>query len=98
MSTPIETISFSPVDNARLMNLCGALDDNLRQIESAKEQWAMEQDKGDGDAVGMADLLGNGNFRASYLRFSPACRAGGAYIVNPIGTSAACSYYAGHNL
>ena len=35
MSTPIETISFSPVDNARLMNLCGALDDNLRQIETA---------------------------------------------------------------
>ena len=31
---PLE-VSFSPVDNQRLANLCGALDENLRQIESA---------------------------------------------------------------
>jgi hypothetical protein len=29
---PLE-ISFTPVDNQRLANLCGALDENLRQIE-----------------------------------------------------------------
>jgi phosphate starvation-inducible PhoH-like protein len=28
-------ISFTPVDNQRLANLCGALDENLRSIESA---------------------------------------------------------------
>ena len=28
-------ISFTPIDNARLANLCGALDANLRQIETA---------------------------------------------------------------
>ena len=28
-------VVFEPVDNARLANLCGALDENLRQIESA---------------------------------------------------------------
>jgi phosphate starvation-inducible protein PhoH and related proteins len=28
-------LSFTPVDNQRLANLCGALDENLRQIESA---------------------------------------------------------------
>jgi phosphate starvation-inducible PhoH-like protein len=28
-------VNFSPVDNARLANLCGALDENLRQIETA---------------------------------------------------------------
>lgn len=28
-------ISFTPVDNVRLANLCGALDENLRQIETA---------------------------------------------------------------
>ena len=28
-------ISFTPVDNQRLANLCGALDENLKQIESA---------------------------------------------------------------
>jgi phosphate starvation-inducible PhoH-like protein len=31
---PIE-ISFNPVDNLRLANLCGSLDENLRQIEAA---------------------------------------------------------------
>jgi phosphate starvation-inducible PhoH-like protein len=31
---PVE-IAFSPVDNQRLANLCGALDENLRQIETA---------------------------------------------------------------
>jgi phosphate starvation-inducible PhoH-like protein len=30
-------LSFSPVDNERLANLCGALDENLRQIETALE-------------------------------------------------------------
>ena len=28
-------ISFTPVDNHRLANLCGALDENLRQIQTA---------------------------------------------------------------
>ena len=28
-------ISFNPVDNQRLANLCGALDENLRQVETA---------------------------------------------------------------
>ena len=31
---PVE-ISFSPTDNQRLANLCGALDENLKQIENA---------------------------------------------------------------
>ena len=31
---PVE-ISFSPTDNQRLANLCGALDENLKQIEAA---------------------------------------------------------------
>ncbi len=31
---PVE-LSFTPVDNQRLANLCGALDENLRQIEAA---------------------------------------------------------------
>ena len=28
-------VSFAPVNNQRLAHLCGALDENLRQIESA---------------------------------------------------------------
>jgi phosphate starvation-inducible PhoH-like protein len=33
---PVE-ISFTPIDNQRLANLCGALDENLRSIESVLE-------------------------------------------------------------
>jgi len=32
---PPAEVSFKPVDNRRLANLCGALDENLRQIEAA---------------------------------------------------------------
>ena len=34
----IRTIAFTPVDNARLANLCGALDENLKQIENALDE------------------------------------------------------------
>ena len=30
-------VSFTPVNNQRLANLCGVLDENLRQIEAAME-------------------------------------------------------------
>jgi phosphate starvation-inducible protein PhoH and related proteins len=35
LKTKSLTVSFAPLDNARLANLCGALDENLRQIELA---------------------------------------------------------------
>ncbi len=35
MKPPSMEIAFTPVDNTRLANLCGALDENLRQIETA---------------------------------------------------------------
>ena len=35
MKTPNREVSFTPVDNPRLAMLCGALDENLRQIEAA---------------------------------------------------------------
>ncbi|MFA7240493.1 MAG: PhoH family protein [Sulfuricellaceae bacterium] len=35
MQTQNPEISFTPVDNTRLANLCGALDENLKQIETA---------------------------------------------------------------
>src|SRR5512135_3171045 len=37
MNTPSLQFTLEPVDNARLANLCGAFDENLRQIETALE-------------------------------------------------------------
>ena len=35
MKTKLTEVAFTPVDNQRLANLCGPLDENLRQIETA---------------------------------------------------------------
>jgi prepilin-type N-terminal cleavage/methylation domain-containing protein len=58
---------------------------NLRQIDGAKDQWALEQGKATGDACAMTDIVG-------YLRNEPKCSVGTtAYTVNVIGTKPACA-------
>lgn len=61
--------------------------DNLVQIESAKQQWALETEKTDGDIVTDADLFGP----TLYLKNKPVCAAGGVYTLNPIGINATCT-------
>ena len=63
---------------------------NLKQIDSAKEQWAMDNRKTTGDACQMSDLTGaNGYMKGAAT--GPVCPSGGAYTVNVIGTNPACS-------
>jgi regulator of replication initiation timing len=59
---------------------------NLRQIDAAKQQWAVENNKSD-DAIPTAlELL-------PYLRDAifPACPAGGTYTINAVGVPPTCS-------
>lgn len=58
---------------------------NLRQIESGKEQWAMANNRSDGDTIDNAEV-------ASYLKGStlPSCPAGGAYTYQDVGVSVTC--------
>ncbi len=65
---------------------------NLRQIESAKEQWAMEMKKGAADTPAQADLEPN------YVKKWPACPSGGAYTINNVATDPVCSVGAPHVL
>lgn len=70
---------------------------NLRLIDHAKEQYAMEQNKANGDPCTMADIW------PDYIKDSPqpSCPAGGTYTVGPIGETPTCSYQVGiypHNL
>ncbi|MFY9233340.1 MAG: prepilin-type N-terminal cleavage/methylation domain-containing protein [Fimbriimonadaceae bacterium] len=58
---------------------------NLKQVDSAKEQWAMENNKTTGDAVVWADLTPN------YIKAQPSCPSGGAYTVAVVGTNPSCS-------
>ena len=62
---------------------------NLRQIDSAKEQWALENGKKKGDLVSENDIKpyikldSNGNL--------PKCSKGGAYTIGRLGEDPRCS-------
>ena len=66
--------------------------ENLRQIEGAKEQWAMQANQATGAAVVTTAV-------AAYLKGSvmPNCPGGGTYSYNVIGTNASCTI-AGHTM
>ena len=59
---------------------------NLRQIEGAKQQWALENSRPQGSVVGQQDIT-------AYLpsKTFPTCPAGGAYTMNPIGLNPLCN-------
>jgi prepilin-type N-terminal cleavage/methylation domain-containing protein len=59
---------------------------NLRQIDGAKQQWALEQKKSNTDAPAAAELqvyLKNDRF--------PTCPTGGAYAVGVVSANPTCS-------
>jgi TolA-binding protein len=59
---------------------------NLRLIEAAKQQWAMDNSKTDDDIPNALELL-------PYFRDDvfPACPAGGTYTINAVGVLPTCS-------
>jgi hypothetical protein len=57
---------------------------NLRQIDAAKNQWALEKGKKTGDVPTQEDLL-------PYLSRWPHCPAGGTYTIGAIGEAPTCS-------
>ena len=65
----------------------------MKQIETAKEQWGMDQKKSNGDTVAFTDLVG----ATLYLKSTPSCPSAGTYTINPIGTVPACDI-SGHLL
>ena len=68
---------------------------NLKQMDSAKEQWAMDNKKATGDACQMSDIAG------TYMKGAaagPTCPGGGSYTVNAVGTNPACSKAAAPDL
>jgi hypothetical protein len=59
---------------------------NLRQIDGAKQQWALDKGKPAGALLTAADL-------APYMQSNtvPTCPAGGVYTLNQVGLSPLCS-------
>jgi prepilin-type N-terminal cleavage/methylation domain-containing protein len=75
-------------------NSCAA---NLKQIEGAKEQWAMVAKKGATDTPVSGDLLGSPT--AGFLKSWPTCPTGGTYTIGDMSTRPVCSKSAdGHTL
>jgi len=60
---------------------------NLKQVDSAKEQYAMENKLGEGEAIG--DPLW-----PDYIKKEPVCPSGGDYTVGNVGEDPVCSYAA----
>jgi hypothetical protein len=58
---------------------------NLRQLDGAKCQWALEKRKGTNDIPSMTDI-------AQYVRGGvPKCPGGGVYTLGPVAESPRCS-------
>ncbi len=64
---------------------------NLRQMDAAKEQYAMEARLAAGAATAWANLV------PDYVKKQPTCPSGGTYTIAVIGTDPSCSI-AGHAL
>jgi prepilin-type N-terminal cleavage/methylation domain-containing protein len=58
---------------------------NLRQIDGAKQQWALENKKSDADSPGQTDVQ-------VYIKNStfPHCPAGGSYTIGAVSTDPTC--------
>jgi len=70
---------------ARETSRANACQANLKQIDAAKEQWAMDNNANNGDAVVDAEVDG-------YIKGgAPTCPSGGAYTYGAVGTDPTCS-------
>jgi prepilin-type N-terminal cleavage/methylation domain-containing protein len=81
----LAAIAIPSFMKARTTSQKNACIENQRQIEGAKEQWAMETMKGQGVAIVTTEV-------ASYLKSSslPGCPGGGTYAYNVIGVNMSC--------
>ena len=71
---------------------------NLQQIQSAKQQWAMDNKKGSTDVPVDTDLYGTGKY-VSGATTGPVCPSGGTYTIAAVDTDVSCSKSAdGHVL
>ncbi len=86
----LPAIAIPSFMKARTISQKNACINNLRQMEAAKEQWALETKQNQGAEA-------NTRLCNAYLKASPTCPAGGTYTYGRIGENATCSEY-GHDL
>jgi hypothetical protein len=80
---------WSPIIVYRPRSAARACENNLRQIDAAVNEFALEHKKHTGDPVTFADLT-------PYIKLNrngeiPGCPYGGKYTIGPVGTPPTCS-------
>jgi prepilin-type N-terminal cleavage/methylation domain-containing protein len=80
----LAAIAIPSFMKARTTSQKNACINNLRQMESAKEQWALETRQ-------MQGATADTTLCNEYLKTSPTCPAGGTYAYLTIGTNASCT-------
>src|SRR5262247_3983128 len=76
--------NFVKARAASQKNACIA---NLKQIEGAKANWALENKKQNTDVPGTADLYGTDK----YIRIEPECPGGGVYTIGTVSEVPTCT-------
>ncbi|MBI4663687.1 MAG: type II secretion system protein [Verrucomicrobia bacterium] len=91
----LATIAIPNFVKARITAQKNACIQNLKQVDSAKEQWALENKKTEG-----ASTAGSETAVDAFLKAPPVCPGGGTYTYNAVGTNPSCSLSAsnGHTL
>ena len=84
----IATLNFIRARNTPASNACI---NNLRQLEGARQQWALEQKKQPEDPVTMQDLT-------PYLLHHLHCQEGGKYTIGPAVSDGVSCSFPGHTL
>jgi hypothetical protein len=84
-------LAFYSVEKTEVRYVRGknACINNLRQIDGAKEQWALEHKKQINDVPTAADLYGP----TKYIKVEPVCPDKGTYIIGPMGERPTCSVH-----
>jgi len=77
--------------NARERSRTNACRSNLRQIQAAKEQWAMANNQGPSATPSWTDLV------PTFIARQPICPSGGTYTIGNLSTDPSCSIQ-GHSL
>jgi hypothetical protein len=85
----LSAIAIPNFVKARSTSQQNACINNLRQIDAAKNEWALEKAKKEGDVPTEDDL--KPYIRLPHGQSFLTCPAGGTYTINPLGTAPACS-------
>jgi type II secretion system protein G len=78
--------------NARERSRANSCRSNLRQIQAAKEQWAMANNQGPTSTPDWPDLVPN------FIQQRPTCPSGGTYTIGNMQTNPTCSIGGDHTL